>query len=43
MAVVFHDASVKSDADLRYQNFLTYGRRFETLVKLVPGTNLRPD
>lgn len=49
MAVVFHDASVKSDADLRYQNFLTYGRKFETLVSqigarhesvgFVPGPN----
>jgi sugar phosphate isomerase/epimerase len=32
MAVVAHDASVKSDADIRYANYVAYGRRFEKIV-----------
>ncbi|MDR1931605.1 MAG: sugar phosphate isomerase/epimerase [Spirochaetales bacterium] len=33
MAVVFHDASVKSSADARFQNYLEYGRRFMRLLE----------
>ena len=32
MAVIAHDASVKSDADIRYANYVAYGRRFEKIV-----------
>ena len=32
MAVVAHDASVKSDADIRFSNYVEYGRRFEKIV-----------
>jgi hypothetical protein len=33
MAVVFHDASVKSSPEIQYQNYVEYGRRLETLVR----------
>ncbi len=32
MAVVFHDASVKSSPEARYRNYVEYGRRLETMV-----------
>lgn len=33
MAVVFHDESVTSDPEARFKNFITYGRKFEELLK----------
>jgi len=30
--VVHHDASVQSPAEIRYRNYVTYGRRFEALL-----------
>ncbi|MBD3306321.1 TIM barrel protein [candidate division KSB3 bacterium] len=41
MAVVFHDQSVQSDADVRFENYVEYGRRFMTLLKEV-GCPLSP-
>ena len=32
LAVVFHDASVTAPAEIRYRNYVEYGRRFEKLV-----------
>ena len=32
MAVVAHDASVTSEADIRFANYVEYGRRFERLL-----------
>ena len=32
MAVVFHDDSVKSEDDVRYDNYVEYGRRFMKMV-----------
>ncbi|MFH2068167.1 MAG: sugar phosphate isomerase/epimerase family protein [Candidatus Omnitrophota bacterium] len=32
MAVVFHDSSVKSEAEIRYRNYIDYGRRLEKLL-----------
>ncbi|MCX5642631.1 MAG: sugar phosphate isomerase/epimerase [Candidatus Omnitrophica bacterium] len=32
MAVVFHDNSVKSEADTRYHNYVEYGRRLERMI-----------
>ena len=32
MAVVFHDASVKSDAEAQYANYVEYGRRLGKLI-----------
>ena len=32
MAVVAHDSSVKSEADIRFANYVEYGRRFEKLL-----------
>ena len=32
MAVVAHDASVKSDAEIRFSNYVEYGRRFEAIL-----------
>ncbi len=32
MGAVFHDPSVKSDADARYKNYVEYGRRMEKLI-----------
>lgn len=32
MAVVFHDASVKSAPEVQYRNYLEYGRRLEQLI-----------
>jgi len=32
LAVVHHDASVQSPAEIRYRNYVTYGRRFEALL-----------
>ncbi|HQL64389.1 MAG TPA: sugar phosphate isomerase/epimerase family protein [bacterium] len=32
MAVVYHDPSVKSEAEARYKNYIEYGRRIEKLV-----------
>jgi sugar phosphate isomerase/epimerase len=28
LAVVYHDASIKSDAEIMYQNYVEYGRQF---------------
>ena len=33
LSVVFHDKSVESEADIRYQNYVSYGRRFEQLLR----------
>ena len=33
LAVVFHDQSVESEADVRYNNYVNYGRRFEQLLR----------
>ena len=35
LSVVFHDASVESSDDARYQSFIDYGKRFEALVEKV--------
>lgn len=35
LSVVFHDASVESSDDARYQSFIEYGKRFEALVEKV--------
>ena len=32
LAVVFHDESVQSEADVRYRNYVEYGRRMEKLI-----------
>jgi sugar phosphate isomerase/epimerase len=32
MTVVFHDDSVKSEAELRYRNYIEYGRRVEKML-----------
>ena len=32
LKVFFHDASVKSDAEVRYTNYVEYGRRFGRLL-----------
>jgi sugar phosphate isomerase/epimerase len=32
MAVVFHDESVKSEAEIRYRNYVEYGRRLERML-----------
>ena len=32
MAVVFHDSSVKSEAEVRYRNYVEYGRRLEKML-----------
>ena len=32
MAVVFHDDSVKSEAEIRYRNYVEYGRRIERML-----------
>ncbi len=32
MAAVFHDDSLQSEADIRYKNYVDYGRRFEELL-----------
>ena len=32
MAVVAHDASVTSEADIRFANYVEYGRRFEKIL-----------
>ncbi|HVR36898.1 MAG TPA: TIM barrel protein [Methylomirabilota bacterium] len=37
LAVVFHDASVKSDADAQYSSFVEYGRRLEKLIQELRG------
>jgi len=33
LAVVYHDSSVETDASIRFENFLEYGRRMEKLVQ----------
>ncbi|MGI6494641.1 MAG: sugar phosphate isomerase/epimerase family protein [Kiritimatiellia bacterium] len=33
LAVVFHDASVQSPDDVRYANYVEYGRRFEAILR----------
>jgi sugar phosphate isomerase/epimerase len=33
MSVVFHDASVRSSADARFQNYVEYGRRFMRILE----------
>ncbi|MDR3200562.1 MAG: sugar phosphate isomerase/epimerase [Spirochaetales bacterium] len=33
MSVVFHDASVQSSADARFQNYVEYGRRFMRILE----------
>ena len=33
LAVVFHDTNQSAEADIRYNNYVEYGRRFEKLLK----------
>lgn len=33
LAVVFHDESVTSDADIRYRNYVEYGKRLEAILR----------
>ena len=33
LAVVFHDASQSAADDIRYENYVSYGRKFETLLR----------
>ena len=33
LAVVFHDESVQSEADVRFANYVEYGRRLQALIK----------
>ena len=33
LAVVFHDAERESEGDVRYNNYVSYGRRFEQLLR----------
>ncbi len=33
LAVVFHDESKECEADIRYSNYINYGRRFEQLLR----------
>ena len=42
MAVVFHDASVQSQARVRYENYVEYGRRFTALLAEI-GHPYRPE
>lgn len=35
LAVVYHDGSKQSDASIRYENFVEYGRRMEKMVREV--------
>lgn len=35
LAVVFHDASVQSSDEIRYSNYVEYGRRFENILRKV--------
>lgn len=35
LAVVYHDQSVQSEADVRYNNYVEYGRRFMKLVEKI--------
>lgn len=35
LAVVFHDASVQSSDEIRYSNYVEYGRRFESILRKV--------
>jgi sugar phosphate isomerase/epimerase len=39
LAVVYHDGSVTSPEEIRYANYIEYGRRFESLVS---GLNVAP-
>ena len=33
LSVVFHDDSVESKADIRYNNYVEYGRRMDKIMK----------
>jgi sugar phosphate isomerase/epimerase len=37
LAVVFHDDSVTAEADVRFDNYVTYGRRMEALIAEIRG------
>jgi len=37
MAVVYHDGSDQSQDEVRYNNYVEYGRRFMRLVKVAKG------
>ena len=37
MAVVFHDATVTTSADVQYANYVEYGRRLAALIKEIEG------
>jgi sugar phosphate isomerase/epimerase len=37
LSVVFHDASVQTSADIMYNNYLEYGKRFMKIVEKVQG------
>jgi sugar phosphate isomerase/epimerase len=41
LAVVFHDAAVQAQAEVRYRNYVEYGRRFEKLLADVRGELVR--
>ena len=42
MAVVFHDNSVQASDKIRFDNFVTYGRKFETLLEKSHRTSKAP-
>ena len=33
LAVVFHDDKPQAESDVRYQNYVSYGRKFEALLR----------
>jgi sugar phosphate isomerase/epimerase len=37
LAVVFHDASITSEGSMRYNNYVEYGRRIETMIREIKG------
>jgi sugar phosphate isomerase/epimerase len=37
LAVVFHDASVTAEADVRFNNYVEYGRRMEKMIAEIRG------
>ncbi|MCX7704711.1 MAG: sugar phosphate isomerase/epimerase [bacterium] len=38
MAVVYHDPSIKSEAEARYRNYIEYGRRMEKLISQIKAS-----
>lgn len=41
MAVVYHDASVRSDEQIKFDTYVEYGRRFEKIMKDACAANSR--